>query len=186
LRRLEDCLGIELLLVKCGEDSVWAWLGGRGRIEAAAVERIAAGAGLEEVSLAVGEPQHGLEGWRLSHREAAGAALVARFRPGPVTRYADVAPEVTALQNPALADSLVERYLQPLDGLQIGGDDARRALRALFDSKHNVSSAAHRLGVHRSTVHRWRNCIEERLGPLQEHQADIEIALRVEQLRANL
>lgn len=186
LRRLEDRLGLELLLVKCGEESVWAWLGGRGRLDGRAVEQIVAAAGLEEVSLAVGEPQHGLEGWRLTHREATGAALVARFRPGPVTRYADVAPEVTALQNPALADSLVERYLRPLDELPIGGADARRALQALFDSKHNVSSTAHMLGVHRSTVHRWRNCIEDRLGPLHQHQGDIEIALRVEQLRANL
>lgn len=186
LRRLEDRLGLELLLVKCGEESVWAWLGGEGRLDGQAVERVVAAAGLESVSLAVGEPQHGLEGWRRTHQEATGAALVARFRPGPVTRYADVAPEVTALQNPALADSLVDRYLRPLDEMPIGGPEARRALRALFESKHNVSSAAHRLGVHRSTVHRWRNCIEERLGPLYEHQADIEIALRIEELRENL
>jgi transposase-like protein len=93
---------------------------------------------------------------------------------------------VTALQNPALADSLVDRYLRPLDEMSIGGSEARRALRALFESKHNVSSAAHRLGVHRSTVHRWRNCIEERLGPLYEHQADIEVALRIEELRESL
>ena len=186
LRRLEDRLGFELLLVKCGEESIWAWLGGQGRLDGQAVERIVAAAGLDEVSLAIGEPQHGLEGWRRTHREAAGAALIARFRPGPVTRYVDVAPEVTALQNPALADSLVERYLSPLDEVAIGRGEARRALRALFDSKHNVSSAAHLLGVHRSTVHRWRNCIEERLGPLQEHQADIEIALRIEELRENL
>ena len=186
LRRLEDSLGFELLLVRCGEESVWAWLGGQGRLDGGAVERIVAAAGLDEVSLAVGEPQHGIEGWRLTHREAAGAALVARFRPGPVVRYADVAPEVTALQNPALASSMVERYLSPLDEVAIPGHEARRALRALFDSKHNVSSAAHRLGVHRSTVHRWRNLIEERLGPLHEHQADIELALRVEQLQLHL
>jgi hypothetical protein len=66
----------------------------------------------------------------------------------------------------------------------IGGEAARRTLHALFDSEYNVSSAAHPLKAHRSSVHRWREEIEQRLGyRLHEHQAEIEVALRIEDLR---
>jgi hypothetical protein len=70
LRRLEDQLGFDLLFVKCGEESIWAWLGGQGRLDGQTVERIVGASGLEAVSLAVGEPQHGVEGWRRTHQEA--------------------------------------------------------------------------------------------------------------------
>jgi sugar diacid utilization regulator len=123
----------------------------------------------------------------LTHREAEAALLVARHRPPRrLTRYLDVALDATALQDEALADSLIERYLSPLDDMSIGGQAARRTLRALFEAEHNVSSAAHPLKVHRSTVHRWREEIERRLGyRLHEHQAEIEVALRIEDLRAH-
>ena len=83
------------------------------------------------------------EGWRLTHREAQAALLVAQHSPQPLTRYLDVALEAAALQDDALADSLIERYLLPLDDMRIGGQAARRTLRALFDTEYNVSSAAH-------------------------------------------
>jgi hypothetical protein len=183
-RRLEVGLGCELLLVACSEQAVWAWLGAQRRLALSDIERVLSTPELRDVSLAVGGLREGLEGWRLTHREAQGAALVARHRaPSRLIRYADVAPEAAALQDAALADSLIGKYLSPLDELDIGGQTARRTLRALFGAEHNVSSAAHALNVHRSTVHRWRNEIEARLGcRLHEHQGDIEIALRVEGL----
>jgi hypothetical protein len=45
----------------------------------------------------VGAPAGGLEGWRLTHREAQTALLVARCRPWPLTRYGDVALLAAAL-----------------------------------------------------------------------------------------
>jgi len=184
VRSLEGSLGCELLPVACGGQTVWAWLGGKHRFAFADVERVLSAQGYADVSLAVGEPARGLEGWFQTHREAEGALLVARCRPRRLTRYVDVAPEATALQDEALADSLIEKYLSPLDDMNIGGRAARETLRALFEREHNVSSAAHALNVNRSTVHRRRGEIEERLGyPLHEHQVDIEIAMRIEELR---
>lgn len=185
LRSLAAGLGCELLLLAHGRETVWAWLGGQRRVPFADVERILLTAGEHtDVSLAVGEPAKGIAGWRQTHHEAEGALLVARCWPRSLTRYLDVAPEVTALRDEALADSLIETYLSPLEGMRIGGQAARRTLNALLAKTHNVSSAASALNVDRSTVHRQRNEIERRLGcRLHERQAEIEIALRIEDLR---
>jgi hypothetical protein len=184
VRSLAAGLGRELLVVACGGKTVWAWLGGQRRLAFKDVERVLSAQEHTDVSLVVGEPARGLGGWRMTHQEAEGAALVAREWPCRLTRYADVESLATALQDEALADSLIETYLSPLDDMRTGGEAARRTLRALFDTEHNVSSAAHPLKVHRSTVHRQRNEIERRLGcRLHEHQAEIEVALRIEELR---
>jgi GGDEF-like domain len=186
VRGLAAALGRELLLVMRDDGEVWAWLGGQRKPRMSDVERVLSGPGFTGVSLAVGEAARGVDGWRLTHREARAALLVAQHSPQRLTRYLDVALEAAALQDEALADSLIERYLLPLDDMGIGGQAARRTLRALFDTEYNVSSAAHPLKVHRSSVHRWREEIEQRLGyRLHEHQAEIEVALRIEDLRAH-
>jgi hypothetical protein len=182
VRRLAAAHGRELLPVARGGE-IWAWLGGQRKLLITDSEQVLSAQEHADVSVAVGEAARGIEGWRLTHRQAEAAQLVARCRPRRLTRYLDVAPEANALQDEALADSLIETYLSPLDDMRIGGQAACRTLRALFDTEHNVSSAAHKLGVDRSTVHRRRNEIERRLGcRLHEHQVNIEIALRVEDL----
>jgi hypothetical protein len=185
VQRLEAELGCDALAIVCSDRLVWAWLGAERRLAFVDLGRLAADiACFLDVAIAVGEPARGLDGLRQTHREAYQALAVARCRPAGLTRYLDVAPEATVLQDEALAESLVERYLSPLESMKTDGQMARKALHALFDSEHNVSSAAHILKVHRSTLHRWRNEIEERLGcRLHEHQADIEIALRIEELK---
>jgi len=184
VRSLATGLGRRFLSVSHNAETVWAWLGGEHRTAFADIDRLWSKEGVADVSLVVGEPGRGIEGWRVTHGEAQGALLVARERPRRLTRYLDVALDATALQDEAFADSLIERYLSPLDDLHIGGQAARRTLRALFDTEHNVSSAAHPLKVHRSSVHRWREEIERRLGcRVHEHQAEIEVALRIEELR---
>jgi hypothetical protein len=184
VRSLAATLGCELLPVSQNAETVWAWLGGKHKTAFADIDRVWSKLGVTDVSLAVGETGRGVGGWRVTHGEAQGALLVARETPRRLTRYLDVALDATALQDEALADSLVETYLSPLDDMRAGGEAARRTLRALFDAEHNVSSAANPLKVHRSTVHRQRNEIERRLGcRLHEHQAEIEVALRIEELR---
>ncbi len=184
VRGLTARLGCELLQVAHGSETVWAWLGGRRRVAIADVERILLAQEHQDISLAAGEPARGVKGWRQTHREAKGALLVARYLPRKLTRYLDVALDATALQDDTFANSLIETYLLPLDGMRIGGQTARRTLRALLEKTHNVSSAASSLGVARSTVHRRRDEIEQRLGcRLHEHQIDIDAALRIEDLR---
>ncbi len=190
VRALAAGLGCELLPVAHGSEIVWAWLGAQRRVAFAEIERVSSAGDYVDVSLAIGEPGRGTEGWRQTHREAEGALLVARYRGGreeqTLTRYLHVSTEATALRDDALADSLIETYLAPLDGMRIGGQAARRTLRALFETGHNVTSASFALKVDRSTVHRQRTEIERRLDcRLHEHQAEIEVALRIDDLRAH-
>jgi hypothetical protein len=188
VRALAAGLGCKLLPVAHGSEMVWAWLGAQRRVAFAEIERVFSAGEYVDVSLAIGEPGRGAEGWRQTHREAQGALLVARSRGGreeqTLTRYLHVATEATALRDDALADSLIETYLAPLEGMRIGGQAARRTLRALFETGHNVTSASFVLKVNRTTVHRQRTEIERRLDcRLLEHQAEIEVALRIEELR---
>lgn len=132
--------------------------------------------------LAVGEPAAGVEGFRLTHRQAQSAQWVALRRRRTVTRYADVLLVSSALQDDLLAHSLRAIYLAPLTD----GRDRDRALRdvlhAYFSSGHNVKAAAASLGIDRATVRRRLRAVEERLGrPLHACQPELALALRLEE-----
>jgi PucR-like helix-turn-helix protein/diguanylate cyclase with GGDEF domain len=185
LRGLGEGSDRQLLLVSRGDQTVWAWLGGRRRLAVADVERLlpaAAGAG---VSLVVGEPGSGLDGWRLTHRQAQAALVVALHTPQPVTRYAENMLLAAALRDEMLARSLKEVYLAPLAGQRDGGAVSRETLRAYFAAGRNAATAAQRLGVDRHTVGRRLQAFETLLGrPLYTCQAELEVALRLEELGA--
>ena len=186
-----------LLSVEQGRESVWAWLGGRERRAFGALERVLAGTvsaegmGVGElvgdgVVFALGEPARGLEGWRLTHRQAQAALMVALRRPRGCTRYADVALLASALKDEMLARALVEVYLAPLqDARGNGGAVLRATLRAYLAVECNVSSAAAKLNVARSTVANRLRTIEERLGrTLHPCPPELEVALLLDELAA--
>jgi hypothetical protein len=183
VRRLQAGLGRQLLCVASGEQAVLAWLGGQRRPADTDVERLLSAREHADACVAVSEPARGLDGWRQAYREAKRAALVAGYRPRRFTRYRDVALEAAALEDEALAASLIRTYLSPLDDGRGGGAIRRRVLRALFEAEHNKSSAANALRVDRDTVHRHVKEIERRLGHrLHERRAEVEIALRLVEL----
>ena len=216
VQELAGSLDRRLLSVGHGRESVWAWLGGRGRFASDEVERIiaragagagagggvgpaagvgagsgggaGAGAGVNTGACAVlafGEPNEGLGGWRLTHRQAQAALQVALRRPRPagVTRYADVVLLAFALADEALGGSLIDIYLSPLDAQRGGGAVLRETLRAYLKAGRSTSSAAAALGVVRSTVENRMRMVEESLGrPLSACLAELEVALRLEDL----
>jgi PucR C-terminal helix-turn-helix domain len=175
-------LGRELLCVSRGEETVWAWLGGRQRLAGDEVATLLDGAEPWEASLAIGEPGWGVEGWRLTHRQAQAALLIALQKPQRLTCYADVALLASVLRDDALARSMVEIYLAPL-GKGTRGAVLRQTLRAYFAAERNASSTASVLGVARHTVENRLRAIEQKLGrTLHTHQAELEVALRLEEL----
>jgi PucR C-terminal helix-turn-helix domain/GGDEF-like domain len=184
LARLAASLGRQLLCVARGEQTVWAWLGGRQRLAVGELDRLLGGEEPGEASLAIGEPGWGVEGWRVTHRQAQAALLIALRKPQRLTHYADVALLACVLRDDALARSLVEIYLSPL-GKGNRGAVLRQTLRAYFAAERNASSAASALGVARHTVENRLRAIEQKLGRmLYTHQAELEVALRLEELDA--
>jgi hypothetical protein len=185
LREVAVQAGTTLLCVTRGESAAaWAWFGAPRRVAAAdlqlAFERVG---GNEDVSLVLGEPAQGVEGWRCTHLQAQAALRVALRGSRRLTRYADVVLLASVLRDDTLAASLGEIYLAPLGSRQNGGEALRRTLRAYFAAEHNASSAAVALGVTRHTVQNRLRAVEEKLGQaLNVCQAELEVALRLEEL----
>ncbi len=181
LRQVAARLDRRLLAVRREEEPIWAaWLGGRRPLSTEAVMAAVAATPTEApVSVTLGEPAVGLEGWRLSHAQAK-AALPLAERRGPVVRFLEVALEAAVIRDELIADSLRRRYLEPLEAARDGGEIARATLHAYFAAERNVSSTAAALGVDRRTVHNRLAAIEAALGgPLNGSAADLEIALRL-------
>jgi hypothetical protein len=183
LRGVAAQLGGEFLLVPRGEDSTWAWLGDRRRRALADLLDTLAAKPHPGVSLALGEPGLGMEGFRLTHRQAAAALLVALRRPQWLTRYTDVALLAFALRDEELARSLVDSYVTPLDDHRHGSHALCATLRAYVAAGRNATSAAASLGVARHTVESRLRKVEQRLGRLLPTcLAEVEIALRLDEL----
>jgi sugar diacid utilization regulator len=183
LRELAQGADRQLLLVSRGEETVWAWLGSRRRLSVADVDRLASAAEPPGVSLAIGEPGWGLDGWRLTHHQAQAALLVALRSQNRVTRYGHVALVAAVLRDDVLARWLLDTFLSPLEGQRDGGAALRETLRRYFAAGHNVSRAADELDVTRQTVEQRLKTVGQLLGrALPTCLAELEVALRLEEL----
>jgi hypothetical protein len=182
-RTLAAGLNRQSLVVAQGNDSAWAWLGGRERLAVIEVERYQAAGVLGDATLAVGEARRGIEGWRLTHYEARAAQQVMLRRPQPLIQASDVVLLAAVLRDELLAKSLRETYLAPLDDHGDSGLGLRETLRAYFDAGFNAATAAAALEVDRHTVQRRLRKVEEALGRLLHScHAELEVALVLEDL----
>ena len=185
IRDLAHNLGCRLLTVACNEGTLWAWLGGCRELSATDMERLlSAGESTASAGLLVmGEPQWGLDGWRLTHREAQAALPVALSGQREFIRCANVPLEAALLRDELMARVLVENYLSPLDTQKDRGVVLRDTLRAYFSKECNAAKAGVVLQVDRHTVRRRLRTIEEALGRLiPSCRAELEVALRLEEL----
>jgi DNA-binding PucR family transcriptional regulator len=186
LRELAARLDRSLLIVRPGEEAVWAWLGGRRAADVARLEAILCEGSPHEVAVAIGEPGEALAGWRLTHRQAKAALPIAMRSSQALVRYADVALLASMLQDELLATTLRQRYLVPLTEERDGGEVLRETLQAYFAAGRNVSSAAAVLGVNRKTIASRLSTIEASIGrPLGSCAAELEAVLRMDELDAS-
>lgn len=169
------------LVVTPEDHTTWFWLGARGRLDPAAVQRAARQSPVEEAWVGIGEAAMELEGWRQSHEQAEAALAVSLRRSEVSTRYADVALLASVLQDDLLAASLHQIYLAPLgDGR---GGVLRDTLLAYLSTRRNVTSTAAALSVDRRTVANRLRTAEERIGSsLDRCLGQLEIALQLDQL----
>lgn len=183
VKALSDVTDRQVLLVPRSEQTVWVWLGGRRRPVMSSIERLLSTSRFVGMSLAIGEPAVGLEGWRMTHRQAQAAVWVALRKPQQLTRYADDLLLAAALRDEVLAKSLNEIYCAPLGDRKDGGAVLYDTLRAYFATGRNAATAAALLRVDRHTVQRRLRKIEERLGRLLHTcYAELEVALRLQEL----
>lgn len=183
LRRLATSLDRVLLLVDHAEDTVWAWLGGRRPVDPDAFEHAITTTWPADLALARGEPAAGLDGWRLTLRQARAALPLAQRSPGIPIRYIDVALVVAAIRDELLATSLRQAFLMPLSRERDGGKTLRETLRAYLAADGNSASAAAALSVTRQTVNNRLRAVEARLPrPLRKCTAELDVALRAEAL----
>lgn len=183
IREISGKLDRRLLLVRSGGGTVWAWFGGQSKVPTQDLIRFAVPIWPAGVSMALGESERGVSGWRLTHRQARAAITIALRRTPQIVRYADVALLASALHDDVLADSLQRLYLDPLAYERDGGAVLRQTLSAYFTAGRNVSSAAAALGLSRQTVNSRLRLIEQLIGcPLVTCAAEIETALRVQEL----
>jgi sugar diacid utilization regulator len=182
MRGVAERLERRLLCVAREREIAWAWLGGRRVLPVDEVEQACA-ADAGDVRFVLGEPASGLEGWRMTHRQAQAALLVARRRPQRVTRYGDVALLAAALGDEVLGRSLVGIYLAPLGVARDGGEVLLQSLRAYLCAECSVSSAAAALGVSRKTVEGRLRMVEKQLGrTLHPCPAELEVALLLDEI----
>lgn len=183
VRALAADLGCQVLVVSRGSDIVWGWLGARRPLAVPALERLLSDGVAGDVTLAVGEPHSGLDGWRLTHREAQAAQEVMLRKPRRLTRARDVILIAAVLRDDALAKSLFETYLAPLEGHGDTGAVLRETLRAYFSAGLNAATAAAALAVDRHTVQRRLRRVEEALGrQLPDCHAELVVALSLDEL----
>jgi hypothetical protein len=183
LRELASALQRSLLSVCLVPGEAWAWLGGKDRLATPGVLVLAKQILPEEMSLVLGEPGYGVEGWRFSHRQAKAAMLVGRYGSERKLRYADSALLASALSDDVLAGSLHDIYIAPLEKERDKGVALVETLGAYFAVGGNISSTAAALGVSRQTVNSRLRLAEERFGcPLDTCAAEVQIAMRLHQL----
>lgn len=185
IRSLAGRSGHRALRVIRDPETVWAWLSASRPFSMETLERFLVENTPAEISLAIGEPREGLEGWRLTHREAKVALLAMQHKPQGLTRGRDVVLPVGAMMDETLVRSLLDTYLMPLT---THGDSGRRlldTLRAYFSVGGNAAAAAVSLGVTRHTVQRRIRTVEQTLGqPLHVCQPQLQVALQIEELIA--
>jgi DNA-binding PucR family transcriptional regulator len=171
------------LVVRATEMQTWAWLGSKEPVDPADFGRLATRTASASTPIAVGEPAQGCSGWRLTHRQAQAAFLVAKKSESGFARYVDAAMVISASKDPLMIDSLVELYLLPLRRERDGGRALRETLRAYFAAGQNGSSAAAVLGVSRQTVASRLQSVEGRLQqPLAACGDLLHVALQLEEL----
>jgi PucR C-terminal helix-turn-helix domain/GGDEF-like domain len=163
LRDVAARLDRRLLVVHRKDETHWAWFGSRRRAAPAELAQYLS-CSLQGRAMALGEPSHGLAGWRLTHRQARAAFPIALRRSHAPVPYADVALLASMLQDDLLAASLHKLYLLPLEGERDGGEVLRETLRAYLATGRNASSAAETIGVSRDTIANRLRTVEQRIG----------------------
>jgi hypothetical protein len=181
VRALKAHFGGQLLAVSLGSKSA-GWLRARSGAVTSEVDALLE---LRDAGtpVAIGEPGRDLDGWRLTHKQAADALRIAERRPSQIARYAHDRLLAGTLRDATLVESLRRAYLAPLGAQRDRGVALRQTLRAYIDLECNATSAAHALRVGRRAVKSRVSTAERLIGrSLRDCLAELDVALRLAEL----
>jgi DNA-binding PucR family transcriptional regulator len=170
------------LFVPCDETSAWAWLAIRsGAVLSGDEPQAVMGQRELPVSMALGEPASGVEGFRRTHQQALRAqsvALAAGPHHVPVTYFIDVAPVAMMCAD---IESAREWVRETLGALAIDSERntrLRETARVFLQAGGSYTSTADQLFLHRNTAqYRVQKAEELRGRPLRQGRLDVELAL---------
>lgn len=166
----------------CDDTSAWAWL---AVTPGAVLRRDEPQAVITErqlpVSMALGEPASGVEGFCRTHQQALRAqsvALAAGTHHLPVTYFIDVAPVAMMCADIESAREWVRETLGALAIDSKRNTRLRETARVFLQTGGSYTSTADQLFLHRNTVqYRVQKAEELRGRPLREGRLDVELAV---------
>ncbi|MEU4418832.1 PucR family transcriptional regulator, partial [Nocardia salmonicida] len=168
------------LVINPGGRDLWCWFASRSAPDLTAMHDCVPWLTEHQVSVAVGTPLEGLDGFRLGHLEAQQAQSIA-FRANlgsPLTVFPEVEALVLLATTPDAAQRFVRRTLGGLADDADGPTRLRQTFHALL-SGGSVEEASRRLSVHKNTVRYRVGQAEALLGrPVGWNGAEVEIAIR--------
>jgi DNA-binding PucR family transcriptional regulator len=169
------------LTVRGASDSVDGWLSCKPDQLRIALTGLELPAG---VRVAFGSPRRGLSGFRLTHREALEAKQITGLIDGsPVTAFDDVAVLVLASRDPELARGFVESQLGSLSSNEERYRSLRETLRVYLEERGSPAATAARLRLHRNTVVKRIEKIEESLEtPIDRGSLNLRVALELSRI----
>ena len=168
------------LVVPADESSAWAWIPSRLSL-ARAKELDAATTSEATVTLAVGEPARGIDGFRRTHRQAVsarGVALAAGDQRSPITPFMDVAPIAMLCADLDSARAWIQETLGELAVDSSRNEGLRETARVFLQTGGSYTATAEQMFLHRNTAqYRVRKAEEVRGRPLRDGRLDVELAL---------
>jgi hypothetical protein len=166
------------LVVMPDETSLWAWLAVRAesRVGPEALEHAESGGG---VRIALGDACDGLDGFRLTHRQALLTRRVAEVAGGDaLTTYADSSLLAFLVSDLVVTRSWVGRVLGGLASDDAATARLRETVRVFLETKGSYTKTATRLHLHKNTVHyRIGKAQDLRGRPLDDDRLALEVAL---------
>lgn len=133
-----------------GSRELWGWVAtaNRPELDPAPIEELLAE---RELRLALGRPQRGAAGFRMSHRQALAAQRLGLQAQGALFDYADL-ELLSLIGDTELTWEMVRREIGPLLGEQKNLRALRETMLAFLRSGRDVEATANTLFVHPNTV----------------------------------
>jgi DNA-binding PucR family transcriptional regulator len=168
------------LFVPCDNSTAWAWLPiGRRAVDPEVIRQAASSGG--RVMAAVGEPAHGVDGFRITHTQAVQTQAVA------LLGEAD-APQVVTFRQVGVAALLsadveaARAWVSQTLGRLATDDDhyarLRETLRVFLATGGSYTASATQLAMHKNSVkYRVEKAEQERGRPIRGDRLDVELAL---------